>query len=229
MLKHRPQAARAGLLLFLLLAHAALLVGWLQRPARTSIALPTRLLTRLVTPRVAAEPPPPRQAIRPPTLAAGGAGLQLPAPASPAAGTAASLAAPIADSGDASTAPPARARLQLDLPSSGSSSRRAALQRPGNPALSDPRSNSPRLSANERFALALGNLECVVDERQPDGSVQRHAGRFQANPSAVGSADPFGRSGSTGGNIGGDFSRGMGGGGAGTGSGVFGFSTCVKN
>ena len=219
--------------MFLLLAHATLLIGWLQKPARTSAALPTRLLTRLITPRVAAQPPPPSKAAGEPALAPRGVVLLLPVPTSPAADTAETLAAPVAapvaDSGVASTAPSARAPLRLDLPGSGSSSRRAALQRPVNPALSDPRSNSPRVSASERFAIALGTLECVVDERQPDGSVLRHAGRFQANPSAVGSADPFGRSGSTGGNIGGDFSRGLGGGGAGTGSGVFGFSTCVKN
>ena len=215
--------------MFLLLAHATLLIGWLQKPARTSAALPTRLLTRLITPRVAAQPPPPSKAAREPALAPRGVVLLLPVPTSPAADTAETLAAPVTDSGVASAAPSARAPLRLDLPGSGSSSRRAALQRPVNPALSDPRSNSPRVSASERFAIALGTLECVVDERQPDGSVLRHAGRFQANPSAVGSADPFGRSGSTGGNIGGDFSRGLGGGGAGTGSGVFGFSTCVKN
>lgn len=102
----------------------------------------------------------------------------------------------------ASATPPGPAPLRLDLPAGGPStrSRSPALL---NQALSDPRSNRPRLSASERFAIALGTLDCVIDERQPDGTILRSAGRRISVPTSSASADPFGHSSNTGGGEGG--------------------------
>jgi hypothetical protein len=122
-------------------------------------------------------------------------------------------------------AAPSRTPLRLDLPTSGTS--RAPLSTPANAALSDPRSNSPRLTPSERFAISLGTLACVVDERQPDGTVRRFEGHFKRAPTASASADPFGHGGGSGGSVSGDFSRSLGGGSAGAGGSSF--ASCVKN
>ena len=117
-----------------------------------------------------------------------------------------------------------RAPLRLDLPTSGTA--RAPLSKPSNAGLGDPRSNSPRLTPSERFAISLGTLDCVVDERQPDGTVRRFEGRFKRGPTASASADPFGHGAGSGGSVTGDFSRSLGGGSAGQGGSSF--ASCVK-
>jgi len=78
----------------------------------------------------------------------------------------------------------------------------AALNRTHNPAVDDPRSNSPHLSLDERMAIAMGSVDCFLDERLPDGSVRRFQGQWQSQPTLAGSADPFGHSFSTGGGFG---------------------------
>lgn len=69
----------------------------------------------------------------------------------------------------------ARAPLDLSLPA-------ASIARGRAPTMleqmrSDPRTNSPRLTQSERFAVALGAIDCVLEERQPDGTIVRMNGR----------------------------------------------------
>lgn len=45
-------------------------------------------------------------------------------------------------------------------------------------ARSDPRSNSVKPTISEQFALRLGTLECVFQERLPDGTIYRGPGRW---------------------------------------------------
>lgn len=45
------------------------------------------------------------------------------------------------------------------------------------PATTDPRSNSPRATADERLAMAFDATLCVLEERLPDGTVRRAYGR----------------------------------------------------
>ena len=37
----------------------------------------------------------------------------------------------------------------------------------------------------EKMAIALGTLECVLEERQPDGSIWRGGGRLITVPAAI--------------------------------------------
>ena len=46
------------------------------------------------------------------------------------------------------------------------------------PATTDPRSNSPRATADERLAMAFDAKLCVLEERLPDGTVRRVYGRM---------------------------------------------------
>lgn len=170
-------------------------------------------------PPKAAPSPPAQQPSPVPTLP------ETPAPARPDDGnTDAAAIESTAAAAISMTTSPTRAPLRLDLPTSGTS--RAPLSRPSNAATSDPRSNSPHLSPSERFAISLGTLDCVVDERQPDGTVRRFEGKFKRGPTASASADPFGHGGGSGGSITGDFSRGLGGGSAGQGGSSY--ASCVK-
>ncbi len=45
-------------------------------------------------------------------------------------------------------------------------------------ARSDPRANSVKPTLSEQFALRLGTLECVFQERLPDGRIYRGPGRW---------------------------------------------------
>ncbi len=57
-----------------------------------------------------------------------------------------------------------------------------------NPAVSDPRSNSPRPTFEERFAMGLDPTLCLKEERLPDGTIRRslkHAGQAQSTMSAT--------------------------------------------
>ena len=46
-----------------------------------------------------------------------------------------------------------------------------------NPAVNDPRSNSPKPTFEERIAMGLDPELCVKLERLPDGSIQRSMGK----------------------------------------------------
>jgi hypothetical protein len=54
-----------------------------------------------------------------------------------------------------------------------------------NPAVNDPRSNSPKPTFEERIAMGLDPELCVKLERLPDGSIQRSMGRLQNAQSAI--------------------------------------------
>jgi hypothetical protein len=107
------------------------------------------------------------------------------APVAPAAtsaesGSTDSAASTASTTGTASAS--GRAPLVISLPRSG---------RPGefspsyNPAAHDPRSNSIRLTFSEKMALATGNAQCFLEERNPDGSIYRGPGRLVSRASAA--------------------------------------------
>ena len=54
-----------------------------------------------------------------------------------------------------------------------------------NPAVNDPRSNSPKPTFEERIAMGLDPELCVKLERFPDGSVRRSMGKLQRAQSAI--------------------------------------------
>ncbi|WP_143742438.1 hypothetical protein [Roseateles chitinivorans] len=52
------------------------------------------------------------------------------------------------------------------------------------PATTDPRSNSPRATVDERLAMAFDPTLCILEERLPDGTLRRAYGRLiEAAPS----------------------------------------------
>ena len=151
--------------------HAALLAAlWLHRPPPLHDTRDRRLTSvRLVQPRPRQTPPPapaPLQAPRPPLPA-------LPAitppvftaePA-PTAGTPAAATSPPADA--VPTEAP-RTTLRLTLPPGYAASSAAAR----NPALTDPRSNTPRLTLEDRIADATGGAGAWVEEPAGENRAQ---------------------------------------------------------
>jgi hypothetical protein len=142
--------------------HVALLAAlWLHQPARRDDTRDRRLTTvRLLQPKPRQTPPPAPQAIAPPRTQA----LALPDVAPPAfttepAPTAITSAAP-PPSSEAPPAEPPRTALRLTLPPGYAASSAAAR----NPALSDPRSNTPRPTLEDRIADATGGAGAWVEE-----------------------------------------------------------------
>ncbi len=92
----------------------------------------------------------------------------------------------------APTAPPAASvpatPLNLALPRSAS-----APWRSRNPALDDPRSNTPPLTLESRIAKALGGVDGIQEFRMEDGSVRFKRGNscVIARPNRAGALDPF--------------------------------------
>ncbi len=80
------------------------------------------------------------------------------------------------------TAPTSVAPLQLNVPRESRAA--AANDSPARMALEDPRSNTPKPTRSERFGIALGNYECIVTERMPDGSIYRGPGLWDAAPNS---------------------------------------------
>jgi hypothetical protein len=74
-------------------------------------------------------------------------------------------------------APARGAPLNLALPP-GFDARSAPLT-PAQEARRDPRSNTLVLSPSERMSIALGQIECIAWEREPDGSIWRGPGHLQ--------------------------------------------------
>jgi len=73
--------------------------------------------------------------------------------------------------------------LRIELPKPGKAGQFTQFH---NPALSDPRSNTRlRLTLEEKMAVALGTVACILEERQPDGSTWRGGGRLITVPSAI--------------------------------------------
>lgn len=140
---------------------------WLRPPPVKAVAKPAE--PPRPVPRIAA-PDPARQDLAPTATST--------APLAEAATPAATEAAPGPPSAKPATGNEAegtRAPLRLTLPKSGKPGEFTQFH---NPALHDPRSNTRiRLTMEEKMAIALGSVECILEERQPDGSIWRGAGR----------------------------------------------------
>ncbi|TXI21042.1 MAG: hypothetical protein E6Q67_08310 [Roseateles sp.] len=81
-------------------------------------------------------------------------------------------------------APGGRASAPLDLRLPVSVARKTELSMAEQVAR-DPRSHSPRLTFSEKFAIALGTIECIYEELRPDGSIYRAPGRLVAKATAI--------------------------------------------
>lgn len=147
--------------------HAALLAAlWLHRP-RSLEPDPARRITtvRLILPQLRVPPPPADGAIRPAPSPATRPAIA-PQPftidaAAPPDASAAAPAAPVTPAAAAAATPePPRTTLRLTLPPGYAASSAAAR----NPALSDPRSNTPRLTLEDRIADATGGAGAWVEE-----------------------------------------------------------------
>lgn len=147
--------------------HAALLAGlWFHRPAALDGPGDRRLTTvRLILPPPRPQTPPPTAATQ--RLAPAAPRLTPPPPA--AADTPpAEAAAPAAPPAPAPPAEPPRTTLRLTLPPGYAASSAAAR----NPALSDPRSNTPRPTLEDRIAEATGGAGAWVEESTSDNRAQ---------------------------------------------------------
>lgn len=146
--------------------HLALLaVLWWHQPPRQAAPAAARVTVRIVTPR----PAPPRATTSPPTPPRV-AQPTLPAIVPPAftpegTSTAPLPAAPLPEV--AATAEPPRSTLRLTLPPGYAASSAAAR----NPALSDPRSNTPRSTLEDRIADATGGAGAWVEEPKDNHSL----------------------------------------------------------
>lgn len=148
--------------------HAALLAGlWFHRPE----ALDSHGERRLTTVRLIL-PPPPRPRAPPPTAATPRVVPTLPRLAPPPAAAAATpppgAAAPVTPPALAQPVEPPRTTLRLTLPPGYAASSAAAR----NPALSDPRSNTPRPTLEDRIADATGGAGAWVEESTSDNRAQ---------------------------------------------------------
>lgn len=167
-MKHR-WAARAVVIGL----HLGLLAGlWFYKPPGLPAHKDRRLTTlRLITP--VTRVPPPAQAVAPARAALLRPSAPAPVPVSPvpdpiAPGDTAAppVAAPAAV--DAPAPPPMRSTLRLTLPPGYAASAAAAR----NPALTDPRSNTPRLTLEDRIADATGGAGAWVEERTSENRSQ---------------------------------------------------------
>lgn len=145
--------------------HAAVLLAlWQHRPPRFDAPGERRVTTvRLIEPRRPA--PPPREPQRAPAMP------RLPHPAPPAAAVVpdtprpddappAATAPAAAPSPEATATEPPRMTLRLTLPPGYAASANARR----NPALDDPRSNTPKLTLEDRVAAATGGAGAWVEE-----------------------------------------------------------------
>ena len=146
--------------------HLALLAAlWLHRPARLGDQGERRVTSvRIVMPRPSVPPPP----SLPPARAATRATPLISPPgftidAAPAETAPATAPAPEVTT----TAEPPRSTLRLTLPPGYAASSAAAR----NPALSDPRSNTPRLTLEDRIADATGGAGAWVEEPKDNHSL----------------------------------------------------------
>lgn len=53
---------------------------------------------------------------------------------------------------------------------------------PAQQAAQDPRTNSPRLTKSEKFAVALGSLDCIFQTRLANGEIIRVPGQWAEMP-----------------------------------------------
>lgn len=187
--------------LLVALAAAHLAVLWLlgsqllaqQRGRPEAAKQPWASLTLWLRPAPAVKPPekPPQMPIerpRPEPITSTPLAQDLPPSTQPnptATGVAADAtpASPAHSGTPTEAASPPRAPLRIELPKPGKAGEFTKFH---NPALSDPRSNTKiRLSLEEKMAIALGTVECILEERQPDGSIWRGGGRLITLPPAI--------------------------------------------
>ncbi|MDI4632884.1 hypothetical protein J7U46_07470 [Pelomonas sp. V22] len=117
-----------------------------------------------------------------------------PAPTSPATETTATATGP-APAAATTEAGGTRAPLRITLPKAGKPGEFTPFH---NPALRDPRSNTRiRLTLEEKMGIALGSMECVLEERQPDGTIWRGGGRLISVPTAIAATGAAGSSGAS--------------------------------
>lgn len=172
------RAPRWSVLLPVALLHGAALWLLAAQWQRADAPPPPRVPLMLREPARSSEAPPPMPAPRAPALPSvpliapptwSEATESTAEPSSAAAATATNTA-----ERDGATAPAPRAPLRLALPPTPPASgplrggERLALP-PPNPALVDPRSNTPRPNLSERFAKALGTDETMREESFSDG------------------------------------------------------------
>ncbi|WP_157275660.1 hypothetical protein [Pelomonas sp. Root1444] len=187
--KHRPLAAFA-----VLGAHLVLLWAlWqLNQPVRPDSPVSTSIPLRFVPDRKARAQAASEQAT--PTLARMRTfPVRSPmtvTPVVPSVGAAASTdgeAAPsqaaISPSGPSASAPGSSASASGPLTLT--PSREVMLGSLSNPATSDPRSNTPRPTFEERIAMALDPELCVKLERLPNGKIRRRMGKMVNAQSAI--------------------------------------------
>ncbi len=157
--------------LFVIALHAGLLAAlWLHRAPQPGQGERRLVTLRLLPPKVAAAPP---RESRPlpvartvaPVPAAVPIMPAIPLPADTQPSTAITLPPPEVA---APAAAPPRAPLRLTLPPGYAASAAAAR----NPALDDPRSNTPRLTLEDRIADATGGAGAWVEEKTSENNVQ---------------------------------------------------------
>ncbi|MEO6279734.1 hypothetical protein [Roseateles sp.] len=152
--------------------HAALLAAlWLHRPRGLDDEPVRRATTvRLILPKLRPPPPPADEPMR---LSANPAAAPvitpLPFSIDATAPTDAAITAPLTPATPAAppTEPP-RTTLRLTLPPGYGASSATAR----NPALSDPRSNTPKLTLEDRIADATGGAGAWVEEHTSENNVQ---------------------------------------------------------
>lgn len=148
--------------------HLALLAAlWLHKPAGLARSEQRVTTVRIVPPKRTV--PPPEARLPPPRTTAAAAPVIAP-PAFTTETVPAGLAnaTPTAPLPEATAAEPPRSTLRLVLPSGYAASSAAAR----NPALSDPRSNTPRPTFEDRIADATGGAGAWVEERTSDNRSQ---------------------------------------------------------
>ncbi|KQW52058.1 MULTISPECIES: hypothetical protein [unclassified Roseateles] len=171
--------------------HAAALLALLAyRPPRLAEPGERRLTAiRLIEPqRPRPAPPDPLRPVAPPLTSPP---IMRPPVISPDAAEPDGAAAPPATAAEPQSAPaePPRTTLRLTLPPGYAASTAAAR----NPALSDPRSNSPKPTLESRIANAAAVTGEWVEERTSDGRTRRRRGDtcVETQESRIASIDRF--------------------------------------
>lgn len=157
--------------LAVLLLHAGLLaLLWQHRPPRLPEAHERRVVTlRLLPPATRApQPAPPTRAAAPLRLLPPERPIISPAEPDVAAAPPAPAPPPLQSTAPAVPAEPPRTTLRLTLPPGYAASSATAR----NPALSDPRSNTPRPTLEDRIADATGGAGAWVEEQTSENRSQ---------------------------------------------------------
>lgn len=177
-----------------------LLLAWVlfayREPTDRRPAQPALAMSRIVLSLLADKPPAPLRAQDPaPARRATSSAQrseQSPVPPSTTVANSQGQPAPTAPAQVEAADDSARPRLNLQLPLNmrprldGNKAVAAVRDQ----ALRDPRANSPRLSLEEKMAVAIGG-GCFLDELLPDGSIQRRPGRWQTVKAASANTAPF--------------------------------------